>query len=71
MDADFRVRTETHALVLRLAAPSLDSQSGVTLGQAEIQNGKWSGRSESVPTSHGVCTVHVPATSAVIVRLKG
>jgi Glycosyl hydrolase family 79 C-terminal beta domain len=73
-DADIRIRAgsrTTNARVLRLAAPSLDSKSGVTLGGAAVgQDGEWRGRSESARMIRGVCGVHVPAASAAIVKLQ-
>jgi hypothetical protein len=73
-DADMRIVAKsgaTHALVLRLTAPSLDSKAGVTLGGAATgADGQWKGHWEPVRALHGVCSIHVPAASAAIVKLQ-
>src|SRR5690348_695800 len=60
------------ASVLRLAGPSLDSKTGVTLGGAEVgEEGKWSGgKEESVSIRDGACEIHLPAASAAIVAAE-
>jgi hypothetical protein len=74
MDADVRIATGAVAIsarVLRLATPSLDSKTDVTLGGAEVGlDGQWRGRFENVHAVHGACSVHVPATSAAVVKLR-
>ena len=73
-DANIRIAVKSKAgsaRVLRLAAPSLDSRTGVTLGGAAVeQDGQWHGRSEVARVIHGICRVHVPAASAAIVKLE-
>jgi hypothetical protein len=60
------------ARVMRLSAPSLDRESGVTLGEAAVeQDGRWHGRFENARVIHGICRVHVSAASAAIVKLEG
>jgi hypothetical protein len=74
-DADMRIAAKSEAgsaRVMRLSAPSLDSNAGVTLGGTAVgQDGQWLGRSENARVIHGVCRVHVPAASAAIVKLRG
>lgn len=73
-NADVRIATgsgTTSAQMLRLAAPSLESKTGVTLGGAVMDaGGVWRARPDTVRASRGICSVHVPATSAAIVKLK-
>jgi hypothetical protein len=74
-DADMRIAVKSGARsvrVMRLSAPSFDSKTGVTLGGAAVeQDGQWRGHSEHAGVIHGICRVHVPATSAAIVKLEG
>jgi hypothetical protein len=74
-DADMRIAVKSGARsvrVMRLSAPSFDSNTGVTLGGAAVeQDGQWRGHSEHAGVIHGICRVHVPATSAAIVKLEG
>jgi hypothetical protein len=71
-DADIRITTglgTMHARVSRLTAPSLDSKAGITLGGARVgRDGQWKGEGEPVRSTQGIWSVHVPATSAAIVR---
>jgi uncharacterized protein (TIGR03437 family) len=59
----------TTALALRLAAPAVDSTTGVTLGGASVQaDGSWlPAELENVPASGGAFATTVPAASAVLV----
>ncbi len=73
-DADVRIAAKsvaTHARVQRLAAPSLDGKTDVTLGGAAVgQDGQWRGSFEKARVIRGICRVHVPAASAAIVKLE-
>lgn len=62
----------TSGQVLRLAAPSVSSTSGVTLGGAEVAtDGTWSATtSEVTAVSSGTATLVVPAGSAALVTLS-
>jgi hypothetical protein len=55
---------------LRLAAPSLHSKSGVTLGGTEVgPNGEWKPKVlEPLQSKGNQCEVRVPAASAAIVK---
>jgi hypothetical protein len=79
-DADVRIAAKSiaakygagNARVMRLSTPSLDSKTGVTLGEAAVeQDGRWHGRFENARVIHGICRVHVSAASAAIVKLEG
>jgi uncharacterized protein (TIGR03437 family) len=58
----------TTALAMRLAAPAVDSTTGVTLGGASVQaDGSWlPAQLENVPASGGAFATTVPAASAVL-----
>ena len=57
------------AEVMRLAAPSVSSLSGVTLGGAGVGNdGRWGGVSEPVRIRGGRAMLTVPAASAALVN---
>jgi hypothetical protein len=59
------------ASVLRLSAPSVDAQTGVTLGGAEVTSGGiWKPRKpETLPVRKGQIKIDLPAASAAIVQL--
>ena len=59
------------AYVLRLAAPSIESQTGVTLGGSAVDSrGAWKpAPMETVRPSGNVVVIDVPAASAAILRL--
>jgi hypothetical protein len=70
-DAAITVNLPAHAKkasVVRLAGPSLDSKTGVTLGGIEVTaEGRWKhSRHESLRVSKGSCTVDLPHASAAI-----
>ena len=73
LDAEARIALDhpaTHARVMRLNGPALDSKTGVTLGGAPVTaDGRWSGRFTPAPIAGGTCVVRVPASSAAIVAL--
>jgi hypothetical protein len=58
---------------VRLSAPSLESKEGVTFGGASVNaQGEWRPQViEMAPSKSNRCDVHVPASSAVVVRLLG
>jgi len=62
----------TRATAVRLAAPSVDSKTGVTFQGAEVGgDGQYHPRAaETLQTRNGKLTVRVPAYSAVLVRLS-
>ncbi len=64
-----RVRT---ASALRLAAPSLQSTAGVTLGGAEVQaDGRWSPKeAERIAVSGGKAGLRVPPFSAAVLKVE-
>jgi hypothetical protein len=57
--------------VLRLAGPSLDSKTGVALGDVEVTaDGRWERPSrESASARHGSCDIELPRASAAIVMV--
>lgn len=59
--------------LLRLAAPSLESKGGVTLGGSEIAaDGQWTAsRREQLATRRGEWVISVPAASAALLTLGG
>ena len=61
----------SRAEAYRLAAPSIESRDQVTLAGAEVSaQGAWSpGPAEKIEVSEAVASLHVPAASAVLVRL--
>jgi hypothetical protein len=61
------------ASLLRLAAPSLESKRGVTLGGSVVAaDGQWTARGgEQLATRRGECVIPVPAASAAVVTLWG
>ena len=62
-----------HSLVnaYRLAAPSIESRNQVTLAGAQVSaQGTWSpGPAEQIEVKDAIASLHVPAASAVLVRL--
>src|SRR5271166_4840463 len=62
----------THVSAMRLRAPSLESKSGVTLGDTEVlASGTWAPERPERLTVRGLeCIVHLPRASAAIVRLQ-
>ena len=58
--------------VLRLAGPSLDSQTGVRLGGTEVTpSGEWrGGQVDEVRVAGGKMTVRIPAASAAVMMLR-
>jgi Glycosyl hydrolase family 79 C-terminal beta domain len=62
----------THVSAMRLRAPSLESKSGVTLGDTEVlASGRWEpGWPERLTVRGSECIVHLPRASAAIVRLQ-
>lgn len=60
----------THAYAMHLRAPSLESKSGVTLGDTEVlSSGRWEpDRLERLTVRGSECIVHLPRASAAIVR---
>jgi hypothetical protein len=61
----------SRAEAYRLAAPSIESHDQVTLAGAQVSaQGAWSpGPAERIEVSEAVASLHVPAASAVLVRL--
>ncbi len=60
------------ATAMRLRAPSIESDTGVTLGGAEVgKDGRWSpAASEPVQVAGGVARIEVPPVSAALVTLS-
>ncbi|HSS14815.1 MAG TPA: glycosyl hydrolase family 79 C-terminal domain-containing protein, partial [Rhizomicrobium sp.] len=59
------------ARAMRLSAPSLPAASGITLGGAPVDGGKWSGgKSDPVKLSGGKAMLEVPCGSAALVTLS-
>ena len=74
-DANFRLEVPAgfqKGSLLRLAAPSLHSKTGVLFGGAAVgASGKWSpSEAEEVRASGGKLSVLVPAASAAVVTLQ-
>ncbi len=61
-----------HASAMRLRAPSLESKSGMTLGDTEVlASGSWlPGRPETLALRGSECIAHLPSASAAIVHLQ-
>jgi hypothetical protein len=58
------------ARVMRLSAPSLTATTGIVLGGASVDGGRWSGgKSDPVKLSGGKAMLDVPAGSAALVIL--
>jgi hypothetical protein len=58
----------SHAGVLRLAAPSIASTTGTTLGGSEVEaNGNWEGNQETVRSVHGRYVITLPAASGALI----
>lgn len=61
------------AQVMSLDAPNrdVDAKDGITLGNSSILNhGSWQGQWKSLDPDNNVCTVIVPAATAVVIRLS-
>ncbi|HLV87802.1 MAG TPA: glycosyl hydrolase family 79 C-terminal domain-containing protein [Candidatus Sulfotelmatobacter sp.] len=58
--------------VLRLSAPSLDAANGVEFGGTKVnRDGSWHPSSmEKLSTGQGMINVHLPASSAVVLKLR-
>lgn len=67
------VQRFTEARILRLAAPSLESTRGVTLGGSEVTaEGEWTpGAGQKVAIRDGACVIPLPAASAVVTTFTG
>ena len=63
--------TGQKATILRLAAPSVESKTGITFGGAPVDtNGNWAPRgTESVALQSDRLTVELPASSAAVVQI--
>jgi hypothetical protein len=62
----------TYVSAMRLRAPSLESKSGVTLGDTEVlASGTWApGKPEKLAVRGSKCSLHLPMASAAIVHLQ-
>jgi hypothetical protein len=59
------------ASVMRLAGPSAQAMSDVTLGGAQVDtSGEWKPRAERVPVTDRVIALDLPAASAALLRLN-
>jgi hypothetical protein len=65
------VRDLGGASILRLAGPSPQATSGVTLGGAQVDaSGGWNPRAERVPVAGGAIALDLPAASAALLTLN-
>jgi hypothetical protein len=64
-------RDATGASILRLAGPSAQATSDVTLGGAQVdKSGEWNPRAEPVRVTDRVIALDLPAASAALLRLN-